>query len=344
KKEEGFILVEGFFDLIMLVQAGFPNTVATCGTALTREHVELIRRFTKKLYLCFDGDSAGQNAVTRAANELLASDIEARVLVLPEKDDPDSFVRTRGPEAFTELMNGSPPRLDFIIAGVVSQGVATIQERASAFGKLAPFIVKLRDPIQKMLYTKLVSEKLEIDEKMALEELRQIREKPGRKSSAGDLLDASATQKAPVAETMLTAVLLLHPKLGEKVDFEEISSKMRNQELGSILLYVFERMSSSSGVFVSPADALGMISDSGVKSRLSSMMFDDVLTDAEAAGKAFRDCVERIHRDWAAGAIKSLGEELNNRKDGPDPDTVSKILKRKAELVKELAGGNKQTG
>jgi len=81
--------------------------VAVCGTALTKEHAQMLGRFARKVYLCFDGDTAGRNAVRRSLEPLLAQGVEARVPVLPESEDPDSFVRRNSAGALQSLFTSA---------------------------------------------------------------------------------------------------------------------------------------------------------------------------------------------------------------------------------------------
>ncbi len=101
------VIVEGYMDLVSLWQAGVHNAVAVCGTALTAEHAKTLARFAKKVYLFFDGDVAGRNAVRRSLEPLLAQGVEIRVPVLPESEDPDSYVRKNSLEALQALFADS---------------------------------------------------------------------------------------------------------------------------------------------------------------------------------------------------------------------------------------------
>lgn len=93
-KDAGFvIIVEGYTDVISMHQAGVPNTVATCGTALTPHHAKLIKRYTKKVILLADGDKPGQDANLKAVDILIAEDLNVFICPLPEEDDPDTFAR-----------------------------------------------------------------------------------------------------------------------------------------------------------------------------------------------------------------------------------------------------------
>lgn len=100
-KDQGYCLVmEGYMDYLTLYQAGIRNGVASSGTAFTAEHGRLLQRFTSKIVLVFDGDSAGQTAAQRAVFILAPLDLDISILVLPGDEDPDSFVKSHGPQAF----------------------------------------------------------------------------------------------------------------------------------------------------------------------------------------------------------------------------------------------------
>jgi DNA primase len=107
------ILVEGYTDCIAAHQAGFAETVATLGTALTEAQVRLLRRYVEKLILLFDSDHAGEAAADRAIELALPNGLDVRLARISEGKDPSDFLSLRGPEAFLDVLNGSVPALEF---------------------------------------------------------------------------------------------------------------------------------------------------------------------------------------------------------------------------------------
>ena len=103
-REEGAVVVEGYMDVIGLASAGVTNTVATCGTALTSEHVRLLRKYTDRFYLAFDGDLAGAKAAWSAGILFLREGLDVQVIALPEGVDPDDLAREKGREAWLGLL------------------------------------------------------------------------------------------------------------------------------------------------------------------------------------------------------------------------------------------------
>ncbi|MFH5805646.1 DNA primase [Alienimonas sp. DA493] len=114
------LVVEGYTDVLALHRAGYANVVATLGTALTKEHVGVLRRFTNRIVLVLDGDRAGQDAAEKALQKLLAESVDLRVLTLPAGTDPADFVSER-PAEFGELVAGAPEALDFKLSRVTAR-------------------------------------------------------------------------------------------------------------------------------------------------------------------------------------------------------------------------------
>ncbi|VUZ23392.1 DNA primase [uncultured Comamonas sp.] len=124
-REAGYALVcEGYMDVVALAQLGFPNAVATLGTACTGEHVHKLFRFTEAVVFSFDGDAAGQRAARKALEAVLPLVNDTRsvkFLFLPPEHDPDSFIRTHGADAFTRMVHAAMPFNQFLLQ-VASEG------------------------------------------------------------------------------------------------------------------------------------------------------------------------------------------------------------------------------
>jgi len=112
--KSGFaVAVEGYMDVIALHQAGIVNAVASLGTAITEQHVGVLRRYSDELVFCYDGDSAGMRAATKNSSLFEAAGCNVRVARLPEGDDPDTFVQKHGADAFRSLLTQAEPLLDY---------------------------------------------------------------------------------------------------------------------------------------------------------------------------------------------------------------------------------------
>ena len=109
------MIVEGYLDCIALHQAGFTNAVASLGTAFTAEQAHELRKATENVFICFDGDAAGQAATAKSIDTLVGEGLAARIVQLPAGEDPDSFVRAHGDEAFRARLAEAIPWIEFKI-------------------------------------------------------------------------------------------------------------------------------------------------------------------------------------------------------------------------------------
>ena len=121
KEKKRAIVTEGYFDVIACHKAGFTETVATLGTAMTEEHVKILRRLVDIVYLIYDGDSAGINAALRAQAIFRDCDLVAKIVVLPSADDPDTFIRNNGNDAFENMLETALSPVEFELDVLIKQ-------------------------------------------------------------------------------------------------------------------------------------------------------------------------------------------------------------------------------
>lgn len=157
------LLVEGYFDLLRCVEAGFENTVATCGTSLTPEQARLIRRYATAVLVVFDGDEAGLRAALRSVGILAGAGLTVRALALPEGLDPDDYIRQYGADAFREMADSALGFVPFYVRMNGSR-TDTIEGRTAVARELFDVIRGLDDLLQQDEYVKLVASELGLDE------------------------------------------------------------------------------------------------------------------------------------------------------------------------------------
>jgi len=189
KQEKSVIIVEGYMDFLALYQAGVKNAVATSGTALTDLQARILHRFTSTVYLVFDGDSAGVNAAKRAVFVLAPYNLDVRVLIIPDDEDPDSYVKKYGKDAFLKLFQQAKPFTSFIIEKTIADiGIDSPQKKSAALDALTPLVLSITDSIVRQDFVKQVSEHLHVDEGLILSRAK-------RQPRA-----SSTTQKVPVRD------------------------------------------------------------------------------------------------------------------------------------------------
>lgn len=180
------VLVEGNVDVVMLWQAGLEGTVAPMGTAITDTQVRLVRRLAERVVCVMDGDAAGQKAAFASLEPFLIEGVQPRAVMLPEGDDPDSFVRREGAEAFEAELDAAPPLLDLFIEKVAESHPVDPQGQAAALREIAPALSLLDDALALELYRSTVQKRLDVPQALvdrALDEAVEQRQSDRRRSA-----------------------------------------------------------------------------------------------------------------------------------------------------------------
>ncbi|MFQ5542871.1 MAG: DNA primase [Nitrospiria bacterium] len=222
------VVVEGYLDAISAHQTGIPNVVATLGTALTGDHLNLIRRLTEKVTLVFDGDEAGRRAAFRAVPLLLEKSIAGNIVSLPPEKDPDLLIRESGKEMFLKMMDEGVPPIDFSIFYLLrSKGPSSIEDKVSITPHIFPLIDRLNSQVVRSHYLKTLAEALNLPE----EDLRAdyAKWKKGRPSSFPQQPKTTQRERPhfPQDQAILLALLLqekLSPSaLNRKIVIEDFT-------------------------------------------------------------------------------------------------------------------------
>ncbi len=169
------ILVEGYVDLISVFQAGIENIVATSGTALTEEQTRLVGRYAQAVTIVYDADSAGSRAALRGVDLIIENGFDVSVATLPDKDDPDSFIRRHGAEGFRELLKGAVSFLDFKAGMFQAEGLLETPEgKARALRSIVGTIAKVGDELKRSFYIQFLAEKYGIYQSVLFRELERM--------------------------------------------------------------------------------------------------------------------------------------------------------------------------
>lgn len=234
RQKKFVILVEGYLDLIALVQHGVKNVAASLGTAFTPEQSKLLGRFTKKIVINYDGDIAGIGAARRAVEILLPDDFEIKVLVLPDGKDPDDFIRENGPEKYNEARGRATPYLDFVLdAAMHDRSLANAKQKAEAIEEVLPVLADIKNAIQKresfdqaMNFFRVDSQGLKRDLWHAVKQGAKLGSEEIKKQ-----VKRSTAAKITVAEQQLLELLVYDHELQDKVlplieetDYEELAT------------------------------------------------------------------------------------------------------------------------
>ena len=233
KQEDSVIIMEGYFDVISAQAHGISNAVASCGSSLTLEHVKMLSKYTRsrKIYLSFDTDKAGQNA-TKRGGELIKTafqglgnikqfdeshvvsnqdkySCEIRVVAPPEDKDPDEFIRHSGAEAFKAYISNAPLLLDFQLNELLKKKteVNTPQEKSMLVDQIIPILNEVQNPIIRSEYIKIVSSALNVDEKILAS---QVQTSSSEEFNIPSGIAANVTNSSSIEEIAQKNLLSLH--------------------------------------------------------------------------------------------------------------------------------------
>ena len=230
------ILVEGYMDVVALIQHGVNGVVATLGTALTNEQARLLKRYAPEIWVSYDGDSAGQHAIMRALEIFEQEDIRARVLFFPDNLDPDEFIRQRGLDAFEHLrpLKAAEYRMQ---RAKEDLDLSDDDQRIEYAKRCAQILSKVREPVELETYLQTLAvqtgfSKDVLRQQMGLSIAEENNAKPPReriiRRRAGDAPAASMPEKTLIA--LLVSGLMPKDAVRD-TDFDDPQLHMLAQKL-----------------------------------------------------------------------------------------------------------------
>lgn len=184
-KADNCFLVEGYTDVISLHQSGIENVVASSGTALTKEQIRLINRYTKNITILYDGDAAGIRASFRGIDLILEEGMNVKVILFPDGEDPDSFARSKSSSELEAFLDEN--KKDFIVFKtdlLIEETSNDPIKRASLVHEIVNSIALIPDMITRQVYLQECSRLLDIPEQTLINELNKVRRKKVNKQSA----------------------------------------------------------------------------------------------------------------------------------------------------------------
>ncbi|HQX82217.1 MAG TPA: DNA primase [Vicinamibacterales bacterium] len=174
RKHNYCVLVEGYFDLAQVWQAGMTPVVASSGTALTVSQAKLLKRFAGKIVLSFDPDAAGQGAAVRSSELLVAEGFQVNVALLPEGSDPDTYIRKAGGRAYTERLKASRPYLEFLLDRAAERlDLNRPEGRRMFIGQMLSVAATIPDAAARDQFADRLAHKARITEAVVRDEIRK---------------------------------------------------------------------------------------------------------------------------------------------------------------------------
>ena len=340
RKSGEAILVEGNFDLVSLHSAGFRNVVSPLGTALTPEQAHLIRRFTEKVVILFDGDDAGWKAAKRALIPLTEAGLEVWVCRLPEGEDPDSVLRSEGAGYIQDLLDKRQDMIESIIQEASSGPSLSPSQISRAVASLAPYVRAVKDRLARDLYIKKIGREFAIEEREIRSAFMTL--SPGRTQNTQTRPEASSGSRAAGSELRtrteqeIVGILLDCPDLLKDMEHTEIAGYFSTGPYRDVLDRMVKNLLENA-----EADPLALVEglgDENAEKFISGRLMQAEFATEDAARKVLTEAIGTLKTRCCLSERKQLlNRRISEAEKKGDDDELERLLQEKIKLARSLS-------
>lgn len=300
--KQGFaIIVEGYFDLMALHRHGFTNSVATMGTALTPEHIKLLKGFASSAYALFDADDAGKRAAMRSLELFLDEDMTARAISLPGAKDPDEFLSNHGAPAMKKAVDEADPLMEFCLREIQKKFQLSKPEGKKQYlDAVIPYLKRVKNVAERGHYAAFVAPILGIP----LEAVYQAIGHAGLSPASSALKRGPVSQGPNLQEMTVLKVIVRHPELYSP-DVQSAIDAFTDpllMEAGKVVSAFCRE-----GRAIDLSRLVEEIDDEGLKGLVAGTLFKDGDGFIEAPEKMLKDCLKKI---LSRGKLKMSTQDM----------------------------------
>ena len=329
RRKDFAILVEGYMDAIAVARAGISNVVASCGTSLAEQQIKLLGRFTRRVVVNYDPDTAGQSATERSLSLLLEQDFEVRVLALPpvdnKKADPDLFIRERGAEAYEKLLNQAPSFVDYLIARTQKMDLSTAEGKRRAVNFLLPYVQKIPNRILRSEWATRIAQQLRLEEPVLRAALSKA---AAERRSELKLQPELVGRVAKPVERRLIRMLAeagFRQELAQRLQDARLYHGLETEKVFAALV-----VASLSGQPVQATEVAAALEE-----RDRRLLYEILLEEAsEPTWEEAQSCIETLQQRQAE---QELAEVQRSIEANPAGEALRDLLTRKQQLMRRLA-------
>ena len=319
-------LVEGYFDALALHLYGISNAVATLGTALTPEHVQLLKGLvgpSGKAILVYDSDQAGIKAAQRSIAIFEQGYLDARILVLPDGYDPDDYLKEYGLEDFHKASERALGMVPFLIESAIQRYGMSLEGKVKVVSALQHALAHVQDNIARSLYIKQLAERLAIDETAIME---KVRLSPGKRPMNSLNIEDRQISKRTVPpnrlEQQIVAMMIRYPVMIPEIVGDNILDNFEDEKLKTIGQMIINQRDGDKN---SVADWVSMIDDSEYRNLLAKLAIKDQHWERQGCERLLVQFESRRRRK-----IKNdLQRQIEAAERDNDVDLLCKLLKQK---------------
>lgn len=305
------LVCEGYMDFLRLYESGVTSSVASLGTAMTEDQIYLLGRYTQNICMLYDGDLAGQKAALRAGLLILSKGFNPRIVVLPEREDPDSYLLKHGKDALLELVGQAKT----VIAFLAENDKLEIAPK-DRIEQLADAIRQVKDPIQKEFLIKETAETFKIGESSIKQKISM-----SNRPAYQDAVQTEDQDDNPEEQFLLA--LALKDKNNYILLAQELNADyFFNQEYKQVYKYLTEQ--DRTDELDEPARLLDQIENDALRELLADLLFEDL------TGMSFEETLNQVIVRKLQHDLEQMDKRINT-----EPDNLE-LFKQKAVLLKQL--------
>ncbi len=324
-REEGLaIIVEGYMDMLALRQHGISNVVATLGTAFTGNQIRRLKGYTKEVIVLFDPDDAGREAALKSFPLFLNEGVSAKVLVLPQGEDPDSFINRCGADEFRELLRGAVPIFDFYLDQAVAHMDASVDGRIKLLSEVLPIFMDVESGATRLLYAHRLSEKAGINEAIIWEELRHREDERSETRGTPQLKSRLLVDQDPRrygSDLQFLNLLVHYPETIGAFKGKEWELIVSAPEIVQIIRVLMERFPCGGDL-----DRIEEFLDSHIaRDQLRAILMSNPFYGKEVVNQAVSEFGKKI-------ATSKISQSISHAKAEGDMETLNRLLKAKQDL------------
>ena len=326
RRSDFAVLVEGYMDAIAVARTGISNVVASCGTSLAEPQIKLLGRFTKRVIVNYDPDTAGQAATERSIAILLEQDFEVRVLALPGKADPDKFIREQGAQAYTKLLKESPPYVDYLIARARMMDMSTAEGKLRAVNFLLPYVQKIPNRILRSEWATRIAQQLRLDEPVLRAALsKAANERRSEVKTQPELVGRAAKPIERRLVRMLAEGEGFRGELARQLQQDQLYLGLETEKIFAALI-----VASLSGEAVQATEIAARLEDRD-RRLLYEILFEET---SELSWEEAQSCVDALRHRLAEKQLADVQRSIEAK---PGPPELRSLLQKKQELMRQLA-------
>ena len=317
------VLVEGYFDCVVLADAGVRHVVSPLGTALTPEQARLLKRYADNVVVAFDADAAGEQATLRGIDVLVEAGLHVHVAQLPQGVDPDECVRAYGHERFQQLLDRGASIFDFLVQTARRRYPAGDMEgNVNAAQFVLPTIAKVPNAMLRSEYVRLLADRLRLDEASVVQELAKAQPRAPAGSPAPRAAVNVPLSLARGPERLLTALVLDEPSRWTHTPHGLSLGDVTDPGLRRILSVVCELQ--AAGHPATPAHVVSRLAEEGQAAAVSALA--ELAQSVPAGEAAFQDCVRRLQTNVRKRELANLREQIRAAQEAGHDGEVQRLL------------------